>query len=414
MERIGIDFGTSFSTVSWFNPQTGKPEPILINGKEKIPTMLYYPPEGGDPLVGDEAYAIYEQCRTTNNQDEIDEYLGCIRSDIKRSLSKTTKAGCLPDGKVLTYVDLVADFLKYLKHEAETGCFESRAVTDVCICVPVTHTEEKRDIMREAAKKAGFSRVELLKEPVAAAMGYSASTDYKGKSVLVYDFGGGTFDVAYVRFDSQGEPDIQLPPDGDANCGGENIDRLLYDLWEKQVKASSGRSISGLDGLVDQAFIKTDCVHQKETLCRYFVKQSQYKLQSVINGGFYSLPITKDSWNELISPVIDKTIKVTKRVVDKANAEKLKIDKTILIGGSSRIPLVAERLSEILPAPPIAVQKVDVAVANGAAIFINQCGVPSRKCYCRRCGRELNTKMRFCPQDGVDNIRYDHRFDLLT
>lgn len=412
MERIGIDFGTSFSTVSWVNPQTGKPEPILINGKEKIPTMLYYPPEGGEPLVGDEAYAIYEQCRTTDNQDEIDEYLGCIRSDIKRSLSKTSKAGCLPNGKVLKYVDVVADFLHYLKCKAESECFEGETVTDVCICVPVAHTEEKRDIMRKAAKKAGFSRVELLKEPVAAAMGYSASTDYKGKSVLVYDFGGGTFDVAYIRFDSQGEPDIQLPPDGDGNCGGENIDRLLYDLWDKQVKSVSGHSISGVDGIVDQAFIKTDCVHQKETFCRYFVKQNQYKAQCVINGKFYSLPVTKDEWNELISPVIDKTINITKRIVDRVKAEKLKIDKTILIGGSSKIPLVAERLAEILPAPPVAVQKVDVAVANGAAIFINQCGIPVRKCFCRRCGHELNSKIRFCPIDGVDNIRYDHRFDL--
>lgn len=408
MAKIGIDFGTSYTTVSRVNPRTNHAEPIRINGKEKIPTMLYYPLDGGIPMAGDEAYAIYEQCRQTQNQEEIDEYLAGIFSGLKRRMNKE-EVVYLPSGKEVHYVDLIADFLAYIKTEVETNCFEGEKVTDVCITYPVAYEEFKKDIMREAAKKAGFKTVKLLMEPVAAAMGYENSFEYKNHSILVYDFGGGTFDLAFVKFDAKGDY-ITLPPMGDSNCGGENIDEIVYNQWEKLVKAETGKPICPVQGMRDEAFFRTDCMRQKETICNCYEKQSKFTLRSYIGGAFRAINIPRDEWNRLIGPVIEKTLVITRQMLSVIKKENMSIDKTILIGGSSRIPLVLEELTKILPAAPLHVNDLDVAVANGAAIFVNQGVVPVKKCFCRMCGRELTTKMKFCPNDGVNNVRYDYRF----
>lgn len=411
MPKIGIDFGTSYSTVSWLNPRTGHAEPIRINGKVKIPTMLYYPADGNKPLAGDDAAAIYDQCLLIQDQDTIDEYLGGVFSDLKRNMNKEEKL-YLPSGKAVGYVELIAEFLKYLKHEAEANCFEGQQATDVCITYPVAHPDYKKDIMTEAAKKAGFTNVRLLMEPVAAAMGYSNSFEYKNQSILVYDFGGGTFDVAFVKFDRNGDH-ITLEPLGDSNCGGENIDRILYDAWDKIVKAATRRPISGLEGIIDKPFIKAACMHQKETLCKVLDKQTRYTLRCFVGGSPRSMDMTKVQWDSMIEPVIDKTVTLTKQMLEKIKAENMSIDKTILIGGSSQIPLVSRKLTAILPKAPVHVNDLDVAVANGAAVYINQGPIPVKKCYCRRCGHELTTKMKFCPYCGTNNIRYDYRFKDL-
>ena len=408
MAKIGIDFGTSYSTVSWLNPRTNRAEPIRINGKEKIPTMLFYS-STSRPLCGDEAYAIYEQCRMTTNQQEIVEYMGGIFSDLKRNMDKDSFQ-FLPSGRAVHYSDTIAEFLKYLKQHAEQNCFEEKKVTDVCITYPVKHPEYKKEIMLEAARKAGFTKIKLLMEPVAAAMGYTDSFEYKNKSILVYDFGGGTFDIAFVKFDGKGDA-ITLEPLGDNNCGGEDIDMLLYRQWDKSVRASTGKPISGSDSIIDKPFLKTECMHQKETLCKVLTNQSKYVLRSYVGGCPRSMDMTQKEWNEMISPIIDNTIVLTKRMLEKIKSEHMTIDKTILIGGSSRIPLVKEKLSKILPYPPVRINDLDVAVANGAAVYINQGNIPVKKCFCRKCGHEITTKMKFCPYCGADNIRYDYRFN---
>ena len=408
MAKIGIDFGTSYSTISWINPRTNRAEAIRINGKEKIPTMLYFSSDSDTPLCGDEAYAIYEQCRQTTDENEMIEYMGGIFSDLKRNMDKD-RIEYLPSGKPVHYVDLIAEFLKYLKQQAETNCFEGEQITDVCITYPVKHPNYKKDIMIEASLKAGFKDIKLLMEPVAAAMGYSNTFDYKNHSILVYDFGGGTFDIAFVKFDKNGDH-ITLEPLGDNNCGGENIDQILYDEWEKVVRANTDNTISGVEGLIDKPFLKTDCMHGKETLCKIFLSQSKYTLRSYVGKAFRKMEISRSDWHEKISPVIDKTICLTQQMLTRIKAESMSIDKTILIGGSSRIPLVTEKLTKILPTPPMHVNDLDVAVANGAAVYINQGKIPIKKCYCRMCGKEINTKMKFCPYCGKDNIRYDYRF----
>ena len=405
MARIGIDFGTSYTTVAHVRPD-GIAEAIRIDGSEKIPTILYYPPDGEEPMVGGAAFGMYEICCELEDQEEIDRHMAGMFSGLKREMVPQANL-YLPNGRALSYSQMIGEFFRYIKQEVEETCFRNEEVTEVCITYPVAFQEEtyKIEILKEAARFAGFDNVRVLMEPVAASMGFEQSYDYKGKSILIYDFGGGTFDLAFVKFDTTGDH-ITLPPMGEKNCGGENIDRILYDEWRKIADCNVG-------GMLNAPFLKHVCMKNKEFLSNYFRKMPQWTLKEKIAGRMRSMSITRDQWNALISPVIDKTISLTDKMLTRIKSEGFTIDDVILIGGSSKIPLVTQRLSEILPVAPRPVQDLDIAVAKGAAIFVNQDMIQEKRCYCRRDGRPMTTRAKFCRFCGTANFKYDYRFETM-
>lgn len=409
MAKIGIDFGTTYSTVAYKNPQTGLAEAIRINGSEKIPTMLYYSPEGGEPMVGQEAYEIYSLCNDIDNREEVEQHLAGIFSDLKRNMNKEERL-YLPDGRCLTYVQLIAEFFAFIKKEVESTTFHNERVTDVCITHPVNCPIHKKEILVEAAKNAGFDNVKLLMEPIAAAIGFSNATIHPGQSNLIYDFGGGTFDLVFVKYNMNGDQ-VVLPPMGDSNCGGEDIDRLLYDAWNKMVLNETGASITGSANNIDVPFLKTTCKQEKEFLSNYFKSKSKWTLKACIRGKFYTMQMTKEAWNNMISPIIDKTISITQQMLQVIQQEHFKLDEVILIGGSSQIPLVSERLSEMLPVAPSKVADSDIAVAKGAALFINEDSIFVHPCFCKKCGRKIDTKQKECPRCRTANFLYNYKFE---
>ena len=409
MAKIGIDFGTTYSTVAYKNPQTGLAEAIRINGSEKIPTMLYYSPEGGEPMIGQEAYEIYNLCNDVDNREEVEQHLSGIFSDLKRNMNKDERL-YLPDGRCLTNVQLIAEFFAFIKKEVESTTFHNERVTDLCITHPVNCPIYKKEILVEAAKNAGFDNVKLLMEPIAASMGFSNTTIRSNQSILIYDFGGGTFDLAFVKY-NMNEDQVVLPPMGDPNCGGENIDRLLYDVWNKMVLNETGASISGNANDIDVPFLKTTCKQEKEFLSNYFKIMSNWTLKACIRGKFYTMQMTKDAWNNMLTPIIDKTISITQQMLQVIQQEHFELNEVILIGGSSQIPLVSQRLSEILPVAPSKVADSDIAVAKGAALFVNEDDIPVHECFCRGCGKKIDTKKRECPFCGKDNYLYNYKFE---
>ena len=362
-------------------------------------------------MIGEAAFGMYEICRNLEDQEEIDRHMAGMFSGLKRNMNLQERL-YLPDGRDLSYSDMIGEFFHYIKTEVEDTCYNGEIITDVCITYPVAFENYKKEILKDAAHKAGFTNVRLLMEPVAASMGFEQSNNYKGTSVLVYDFGGGTFDLAFVKFDGNGDH-ITLPPMGNPNCGGENIDRILYDEWDKIVMSASGKHITDIEDTLDVPFLKTVCMKQKEFLCDYFRKMNQWTYRAKVAGSSRTMPITKEQWNSLISPVVDQTVELTKQMLAAIEKENFAIDKVILIGGSSKIPLVRESLTQILPVAPQPVQDSDIAVAKGAAVFINQDTVTEKICYCRRCGHQITTRNKFCPYCGTNNIRYDYRFETM-
>lgn len=409
MAKIGIDFGTSYSTVCRINPKTGKAEPIRINGEDKIPSILYYSPDGGEPMIGKEAFDMFELCRSIDDIDEVKRHIRGVVSGMKRKMNPDFRKR-FADGRELSYIDMIGEFFTFIKHEVEQTVFIDEKVTGVCITHPVDFADYKKQILVEAAKKAGFKEVKLLMEPVAAAMGYKDNDfDFLDKSILIYDFGGGTFDLAFVKFDGNGDH-ITLPPMGNENCGGENIDRILYDAWDKMVYQESKQHIAKNQGEIDLPFLKAVCQRQKEFLSSYLKKLPQYTLRVSIGGISRQMPMTRDLWNDMISPIIDKTLVLTRQMLEAIEKENFSVDKILLIGGSSRFPQIKEELEKMLPGKVQAFEDADIAVAKGAAIFANEAAIPKKKCFCRMDGREMDTSMSCCPECGTPNFKYDYRF----
>ena len=154
MAKIGIDFGTSYSVASYIEPSTGEAKPIRIEGREKIPTMLFFMPNSATPLVGQVAYEKYDACKDAESSDEMDLILSGIVTNIKRNMSKEGRIA-LPNGDIVSYVDVVSYFLAYIKKQAEETCFAGENVDAVCITYPVafdTAPEKKRNIARRGSK----------------------------------------------------------------------------------------------------------------------------------------------------------------------------------------------------------------------------------------------------------------------
>lgn len=411
MAKLGIDFGTSNTTVAWVDPKSGRPNCFRVEGEEKIPSVMFFRPDGSKPDIGPIALAQYEIANEIPDPEEKREFLSGVISGIKRDMDSESLI-YLPNGNEITYVDLLAIFFGFIKESVEKSLETYREkVTQVCITHPVNFSFDKKDILKKAALKAGFPDVRLLEEPVAAATGYVADDSYKGKGVLVYDFGGGTFDLAYVKFDPSGDR-YMLPSLGDSDCGGENIDLILYKEWDKKVMSVCGRHIADSEYEVDLPFLKKTCEHQKRFLSDWHNKTSgDYKLRASRFGKPLEMVMSRRMWEDLIGPVVERTITLVGEMIAMINKEKLPLDRVILIGGSSRIPMVANRLKEEFDITLERVPEQDIAVALGALSFITDPKPETRVCYCRKCGAQLSTKMKFCNRCGKDNFRYNHRFD---
>ncbi len=411
MAKLGIDFGTSNTTIAWVDPKTGRPNSFRIEGEEKIPSVIYFAPEGTAPIVGPAAFAIYEMANDILDPIVKRETLSGVISGIKRDMDNDSKV-YLANGSIVTYVELLAIYFDFIKKAVELSLKAySEKITEVCITHPVDFSEEKKGILKDAAQKAGFLKVKLLQEPVAASMGYVADESYKGQGILVYDFGGGTFDLAYVKFDSNGDR-YMLPPLGDSNCGGENIDLLLYNEWDKKTVSVCGRHIAENEYEVDLSFLKKTCEHQKRFLSDWHKKtDDDYKLRASRYGKPLEMIISKKTWETMLGPIVDRTISLTGEMINQIKSEKLPLDRVILIGGSSRIPLVSKRLKDEFGIVPDNVPEQDIAVALGALSFISESTPEIKVCYCRKCGTQLTSKMKFCNRCGKDNFRYNHRFD---
>lgn len=409
MAKLGIDFGTSNTTVAWVDPRTGRPSSFRIEGEEKIPSVVYFPPNEASPSIGSAAMSMYEMANDITDPEERMEFLSGVISGIKQNMDEDSKI-YLPDGKIKSYTDILAIFLESIKKEVDrTLRSRGQEASEACITHPVNFSTEKKRILKTSAERAGFKKIHLLEEPVAASFGYESDDAYKGKGIMIYDFGGGTFDLAYIKFDSNGDR-FMLPPLGDAECGGEKIDRLLYDLWDKTISSESGRHISDNEYQIDLSFLKKTCEHQKKFLSVWHQKTSDdYRLRASRFGKPFEMNMSRMAWEGMISPIIDRTISLVGEMMARIEEENLTIDRFLLIGGSSRIPLVGRRLQEEFDIAVDNVPEQDIAVALGALSFITGNLPEVKTCYCIKCGQKLTTKMRFCLRCGKDNYRYNHR-----
>lgn len=362
MAVLGIDYGSSYTTVSWINPRHGKPEAVKFNGdgSVKYPSVI---------LGYDNGLVCGYQA--LNYLEEVDKLLSKERLEMLANFIPSLKRILNPNGiefigdKEYTHKELLEFFFKHVKQLANAHCGNEVDFDSVVISHPVDCEEATIQMLKQTLVASGFKNVKTKLEPIAAVMGYGISHDiHEGQGILVFDFGGGTIDVAYTKkhLDSYR---ILCEPKGDKTCGGQDIDMLLYEDLRKKVLAKYDMDISK-GNMVDLGMLNS-CRRLKE----HFSDSNDVHETSIVfvkEGRIitYKYKLNRESFNNIISQKVADAINVAKAVIKQTEAKQLKIDKVLLIGGSSQLTLVRKMLTDVLPNATIdTCGEKDIAVALG-------------------------------------------------
>ena len=360
---IGIDFGTANSSMSWYDPRTGSAKIILnAEGQVKTPSLVHF---GEDEiLVGEPVEGLLRDVST--DRARRDEVFRRTIVSIKRNLLSPPRIA-LPGGRYIRPVEVVSEILRKLKRDAEDGLFHEEVGRAVITC-PAEFNVLQRHKIEEAGSLAGFSEVVLLEEPVAGAVAYAQEGLDVGKHVLVYDLGGGTFDLAVL--DNEDESfHVAMEPKGMERCGGDDFDLALYHHCDEIARENLDRPLS-LTGTVDLSFLRV-CRRGKESLT--FQQRGRLSDYLVSENGpvRFEHEVDRPTFEELIGEYVETTTRLTKEILSQASDRGHEVDTVVLVGGSTRVPLVTRTLKETLPVSPLGFDRKDIAVALGAAHYTN-------------------------------------------
>lgn len=366
MATLGIDFGSSYSTVSWINPKSGKPEAVEFDGvgNVKMPSVMLaikdgfmYGFQASDylkELIG--AYDVPYQERM--------EMMANFILDLKRK-AKPKATECFFE-KDYSHLELLKSFFRHLIEKAKEHCGSDYMVDHIVFSHPVEDpphfSHEKVLLMKKAFTEIGYSNISTMLEPVAAVKGYSLDHQIKkGDGILVFDFGGGTIDVAFVK-NLYGELRVVAQPKGNSKCGGQDIDYLLYEDIRKKIREQYDFDISQ-NNVIDH-IILSRCEKLKKSFSEEKIEADETKFY--VKGKQIVYRLSRDAFNAIISPKVQEAINVAKEVVEEVKYKNYRIDKVLLIGGSSKLTMVKELLSELVGNTPIETfGKKDIAVALG-------------------------------------------------
>ncbi len=341
----GIDLGTTFSALSILN-EIGKPQ-IVPNseGDRLTPSALYFDEDNADIIrIGTEAINS-RHINSDRSVRWIKRYMGDL--DYQKEI----------DGRLWNPVELSGLILRKLKQDAE---LEYGSIEDVMISVPAHFDEVRRKATMDAGIAAGLNVLGIVNEPVAAALYYATSQEVKGK-ILVYDLGGGTFDVTIM--DVKGHQ-IQIAcSHGDHALGGIDFDKEILKMLEQMYLDQKGCELLGCEE--DLAKYEDEAEDIKRTLSRRAVaKKILYGTE-----GSLKVELTRHAFEEAIASLMSRTDILVEVALEEANLKTSDIDVVLLVGGSTRIPAIRQRLKAMFGFEPIAAVNVDECVAMGAAIY---------------------------------------------
>lgn len=362
MSTIGIDFGSSYSTVAWTNPQTGTPEAVRFNGdgSVKMPSTMLF--SSGGLIIGFQAFYYIEEIFKLPDGIKL-EMLSNFIPSLKRILNPTATE--LFGTGQFSHEQLLTEFFKHLFSQVSEHCGHDFVISDVSFSYPVEFEEDRIELLRRALTNTGVSAITGQMEPVAAALGYAQNHRIaENECLLVFDFGGGTIDVACVQKRPSGFR-LVCQPKGSNTCGGQDIDQLLYDDLQKKVLNQVGIDISE-NGLIDYSILNS-CRRMKEL---FSGGNDSYEITVplVRDGHFHTFrySLNRGAFENIIYPKVFEAISIARQVAENARSNGYEATKILLIGGSSKLSLVSRLLAESFCNATIETcGEKDIAVALG-------------------------------------------------
>jgi molecular chaperone DnaK len=367
---VGIDLGTTYSLIAHLDPQTGAPNCIPgPYGSTLCPSVVSVDADGkilvGEParerLLTHPDRTVYSVKRLMGRgvadiQDELARFP--FRIDETSSNVIRVRLG----DKLFTPPEISAYILRELKSWAEKyfGDTVDRAV----ITVPAYFNDAQRQATKDAGRLAGLEVLRLVNEPTAASLAYGLHKQKRGY-VAVYDFGGGTFDISILKLISTSEGDIYqvLSTNGDTHLGGDDIDNALIDVARREIQAKFGVELDRHGEAVQE--LRRALIRAKHELSSTEKAVVKCRISSTQT---YSREFTRAEFEDLIRPIVARTMAPVKLALADAKLTPKEMDEVVLVGGSTRIPLVRKTVGDYFQRAPHCELNPDEVVALGAAV----------------------------------------------
>ena len=372
MVAIGIDLGTTYSCVGvWQNERVE----IIANDQGNRTTPSYIAFTDTERLIGDAA-KNQSSMNPKNTVFDAKRLIGrqfsdqCVQNDIKNWPFSVVDKGGKPfiqveykgDTKDFRPEELSAMILVKMKEIAEG--FLNETVTKACITVPAYFSDAQRQATKDAGNIAGLDVLRIINEPTAAAIAYGLDNVKNGEqTILVFDLGGGTFDVSLLSID-EGVFEVKATA-GDTHLGGEDFDTRMLQHFMTEFKRKHKKDISTSARSLNR--LRSACEKAKRTLSSS--SQASIEIDSLFDGIDFTSTISRAKFEELNQDLFSKCMEPVEKVLKDAQISKGQVDQVVLVGGSSRIPKVQELLSQYFNGKQLNNSvNVDEAVAYGAAV----------------------------------------------
>jgi molecular chaperone HscA len=360
---VGIDLGTTNSLIAIVREDTRQPIALReVDGLTLVPSIVHFDEIGnitvGNParekLIAEPHRTIYSAKRLMGKSykdvsDHANFFAYKVIDDNTESLVKVQVGD-----KFYSPIELSSYILKELKQRAEH--ILKTPVTKAVITVPAYFNDAQRQATRDAGKLAGLDVLRIVNEPTAASLAYGlGAKPNEEKTIAVYDLGGGTFDVSVLKI-TNGIFEV-LSTNGDTYLGGDDMDRILAQHWQKEL------------GLTDEELQQHKSLAQELRLTAEEGKKhlsSNDSFEGTVGGE--KVTITKATFNQLLQPLVDRTIDCCKNAMRDAGLQTNTIDAVVMVGGSTRVPLVKESVSAFFGREVFDNINPDEVVALGAAV----------------------------------------------
>lgn len=414
---LGIDFGTTNSVISIYNFKDGEAQTIPIDGSNIFPTAVQFESDPDDEKKLVRVFGVQAKEAAVI-------YPGSTVLSIKRLLGSDEKISVLVEDKEYSFTpeQVAGEILGYLKQRADEYAQEELSIpgefSGCVITVPANSTDKQKKMTKQAAVLAGFDEdsIYLRLEPAAAAISYAVN-ETRDKNVLVYDFGGGTFDACMLRIkadpENEGEPTISiLSTYGDNDLGGNDIDKIIMDIIYEEFRKLTDNEIDLFDTETDdgvsQRSKKVALMRLAQEANKAKERLSQAKTTKIVLAPFIQEPriininmeISRDDFcnhrrqhvlgdnpelfekfnDKNLFDIIGSTLSCVDRCLEAAGLSEDEVDEIFLVGGSSSITLASERIMEKFGKEPFkSKMSPALSISQGAAYYCNMIMMPTLK-----------------------------------